>query len=354
MGLAGDSSVRVAVLGASGFAGGELVRLIDGHPGAEVTFLGAAESAGKRLDKVHPHLASLPAARMTLAPIEATAVARRADLALCALPHGMTASLAPGLLEAGLRVIDLSGDFRLPAGAYPDWYGFEHPCPAWLGKAVYGLPELFGDRLPGAQLVANPGCFPTPVILGVAPLIAAGLIEPGRVVVDGKTGISGAGRASTEAASFAATEESVRPYRVPRHQHTPEMERGIEMAAGVPSSVLFVPHLVPAVRGVVTTTYAALAEGATTERLTDVLVETYRGRPFIRVLAPEAMVDSKRVRGTNVVELGAIADRRSGTAVVVGALDNLVKGAAGQAVQNLNLVLGFPEQTGLPTVAGYP
>jgi N-acetyl-gamma-glutamyl-phosphate reductase len=354
MGFSEASSVRVAILGASGFAGGELVRLIDGHPGLETTFLGAAGSAGKRLLEVHPHLASLAAATMSLDSIDPDAIAGAGDVALCALPHGATALLAPALLEAGLRVIDLSGDFRLPAEAYPDWYGFEHPCPAWLGKAVYGLPELFGDWLPGAQLVANPGCFPTPVILGVAPLIAAGLVEPGRVLVDGKTGISGAGRASTEAASFAATEESIRPYRVPRHQHTPEMERGIEMAAGVPSPVLFVPHLVPAVRGVVTTTYAGLSEGATTERLTEVLVETYRGRPFVRVLAPEAMVDSKRVRGTNVVELGAIADRRSGTAVVVGALDNLVKGAAGQALQNLNLVLGFPEATGLPTVAGYP
>jgi N-acetyl-gamma-glutamyl-phosphate reductase len=354
MGSSAARSVRIAVLGASGYAGGELVRLIEGHPDAEITFLGAAGSAGKRLDEVHPHLASLPSAEMTLAAIEATAVAQAADVALCALPHGRSASLAPSLLEAGLRVIDLSGDFRLTAEAYPDWYGFEHPSAAWLGKAVYGLPELFGDRLPGAQLVANPGCFPTPVILGVAPLMAAGLVNPGRVLVDGKTGISGAGRATTEAASFAATEESVRPYRFPRHQHTPEMERGIEMASGVPAQVLFVPHLVPTVRGVVTTCYAELSEGATTERLTEALVETYRARAFVRVLAPGAMVDSKRVRGTNVVELGATADRRSGTAVVVGALDNLVKGAAGQAVQNLNLVLGLSEETGLPTVAGYP
>jgi N-acetyl-gamma-glutamyl-phosphate reductase len=348
------SSVRVAVLGASGYAGGELLRLIEGHPDADVTFLGAAGSAGKRLDEVHPHLASLRSAGMILAPTEATAVAPAADVALCALPHGMSASLAPALLEAGVRVIDLSGDFRLPAEAYPDWYGFEHPSPAWLGKAVYGLPELFGDRLPGAQLVANPGCFPTPVILGVAPLLGAGLVDPARVLVDGKTGISGAGRATTEAASYAATEESVRPYRVPRHQHTPEMERGIEMAAGVPVPVLFVPHLVPTVRGVVTTCYAALSDGATTEGLTEALVETYRGSPFVRVLAPGVMVDSKRIRGTNMVELGAIADRRTGTAVVVGALDNLVKGAAGQALQNLNLVLGLPEAAGLPTAAGYP
>jgi N-acetyl-gamma-glutamyl-phosphate reductase len=354
MGSSDAPSVRVAVLGASGYAGGELLRLIEGHRGADVTFLGAAGSAGKRLDEVHPHLAPLASAHMILEPVDAAAVAGAADVALCSLPHGSAAALAPSLLEAGVRVIDLSGDFRLPAEVYPDWYGFDHPSPAWLGKAVYGLPELFGDRLRGAQLVANPGCFPTPVILGVAPLLAAGLVEPSRIVVDGKTGISGAGRATTEAGSFAVTEESVRPYRVPRHQHTPEMERGIEMAAGVAAPVVFVPHLVPAVRGVVTTSYGALSRGATTEQLTDVLVEAYRGRPFVRVLAPGAMVDSKRVRGTNVVELAAVADRRTGTAIVIGALDNLVKGAAGQALQNLNLVLGLPESTGLPMVAGYP
>jgi N-acetyl-gamma-glutamyl-phosphate reductase len=348
------TQVRVAVLGASGFAGGELIRLLEDHPLADVTFLGARGSVGSTLAEVHPNLSALDLGTEVLREPVTADVAEAADVAFCSLPHGASAELAPSLLEAGVKVIDLAGDFRLPASAYPDWYGFEHPAAGWLGKAVYGLPELFGDQLPGAQLVANPGCFPTPVILGLAPLLSAGLVEPGAIHVDGKTGLSGAGRAASEVGSYASSEESVRPYRVPRHQHTPEMERGLELATGFTPGVVFVPHLVPAVRGVVTTAYAALAPGATTEALTSCLIDAYAGRPFVRVLAPGEMVDSKRTRGSNTVELQAVADTRTGTAVVIGALDNLVKGAAGQAIQNLNLVLGLNEATALPTVAVYP
>ena len=345
---------RVAVLGASGYAGGELVRLLAAHRRAEVTFLGAKDSAGKTLAEVHPHLVSLPIAGNAMEPIEPDAIAGAADVVFSALPNGTSASLVPALLDAGLRVIDLAGDFRLPAEAYPEWYGFEHPAPALLEKAVYGVPELFGAQVAGAELVANPGCYATSAILGLAPLLGDGLIEPGAIRVDGKTGLSGAGKAANESTIYTSTEESIRPYRVPRHQHTPEIERGLELATGVAPPVLFVPHLVPAVRGVLTTSYATLTEGTTTETLTEALTVAYAGRPFVRVLAPGAMADSKRVRGTNVIELQAVADARTGTAVVVGAVDNLVKGAAGQAIQNLNLALGFDEAEGLPTAGGVP
>ncbi|HWO69358.1 MAG TPA: N-acetyl-gamma-glutamyl-phosphate reductase [Actinomycetota bacterium] len=350
-----SGTARVAVLGASGFTGGELIRLLAAHPAVELTFLGAKGSAGARLGDVHPHLAGVPGlGDRLLEPLEPGAVADRADVAFCALPHGASAELAPPLLEAGLRVIDLGGDFRLPPEAYPEWYGFEHPAPAWLGKAVYGLPELFADRVAGAELVANPGCYPTPVVLGLAPLLAAGLLEPGPVFVDGKSGVSGAGKGPSEATSHASTEESVRPYAAPRHRHTPEMERGIELATGLKVQVAFVPHLVPAVRGVLTTAAARLAEGVATDDLVDRLREAYAGQPFVRVLPPGAHADTKRTRGANLVELEAFADPRSGTAVVVGALDNLVKGAAGQAVQNLNLALGLDQATALPAVGVYP
>jgi N-acetyl-gamma-glutamyl-phosphate reductase len=345
---------RVAVLGASGYAGGELVRLLAAHRRAEVTFLGAKDSAGKTLAEVHPHLVSLPIAGNAMESIEADAIAGAADVVFSALPNGTSASLVPALLDAGLRVIDLAGDFRLAAEAYPEWYGFEHPAPALLEKAVYGVPELFGAQVAGAELVANPGCYATSAILGLAPLLGEGLIEPGAIRVDGKTGLSGAGKAANESTTYASTEESLRPYRVPRHQHTPEIERGLELATGVAPPVLFVPHLVPAVRGVLTTSYATLTEGATTETLTEALTVAYAGCPFVRVLAPGAMADSKRVRGTNVIELQAVADARTGTAAVVGAVDNLVKGAAGQAIQNLNLALGFDEAEGLPLLAVYP
>ena len=349
-----DGAVRVAILGASGYGGGELLRLLADHEGVEVTFLGANDTAGRTLAEVHPHLASLPSGDAVLQPIEIESIAAAADVVFSALPNGTSAGIAPGLLEAGARVIDLAGDFRLPAEAYPAWYGFDHPAKEWLEKAVYGLPELFADRTPGAQLIANPGCYPTPVILGLAPLLAVGLVEPGAIRVDGKTGLSGAGKSANDATIYNATEESIRPYRVPAHQHTPEMERGLELATGFTPSVLFVPHLVPTVRGVLTASYATLAEGATTTSLTDALAVAYAGAPFVRVLPPGGMVDSKRTRGTNVVELQAVADPRTGTAVVFGAVDNLVKGAAGQAIQNFNLACGFDETIALPTLAVYP
>lgn len=342
--------LRVGVLGASGYTGGELVRLLLGHPHVELAFLGGSGSAGRTLGEVHPHLAASGAGSL---PVRAIGEAGEVDLAFLALPHGESSTIAPALLEASTRVVDLAGDFRLPANAYPEWYGFEHRAAAWLDKAIYGLPERFRDQIGDAHLVANPGCFPTPVVLGLAPLLERGLIE-GPVVVDGKTGLSGAGKSAGEAASHGATEESIRPYRFPAHQHTPEMEHALVLATGIAVRVSFAPHLVPAVRGVLTTSYAPATEGTTTEVLIAALSETYADEPFVRVLPPGAMADTKRVRGSNVVELQAAVDPRSGTVAVVGALDNLVKGAAGQAIQNLNLMAGFPETTALPTVGVYP
>jgi N-acetyl-gamma-glutamyl-phosphate reductase len=343
--------VRVAVIGASGYTGGELVRLLVDHPGVQLAFVGGHDSAGRILSEVHPHLAASAAGPMTIGPVEE---AGDVDVAFLALPHGRSAGVAPGLLEGGARVIDLGGDFRLPAAAYPEWYGFEHPAPAWLGKAVYGLPEHFRDRIGSAHLVANPGCFPTPVVLGLAPLLELGLVEAAPILVDGKTGVSGAGRSGGDAMSHAASEESVRPYRFPRHQHTPEMERALEVATGASVAISFVPHLVPAVRGVLVTCAARAAAGTTADGLVDALAAAYAGEPFVRVLPPGTMADTKRVRGSNVVELQAALDARTGTALVIGALDNLVKGAAGQAIQNLNVMTGVDEATALPTVGVYP
>jgi len=344
------AGLRVGVLGASGYTGGELVRLVLGHPEIELAFLGGRDSAGWTFGEVHPHLAGSPAASLRIQAVEE---ARDLDLAFLALPHGESSRIAPALLEASVRVIDLAGDFRLPAAAYPEWYGFEHPSTAWLEKAVYGLPERFREQLREAHLVANPGCFPTPVVLGLAPLLERGLVE-GPVVVDGKTGLSGAGRTAGDATSHVATEESIRPYRFPSHQHTPEMEHALGLATGVDVRVTFAPHLVPAVRGVLTTCYVKASDGATTDALVSALAQAYEGEPFVRVLPAGAMADTKRVRGSNVVELQASVDPRSGTVAVIGALDNLVKGAAGQAIQNLNLMAGFDETTALSSIGVYP
>jgi N-acetyl-gamma-glutamyl-phosphate reductase len=345
---------RVAVLGASGTTGGELVRLLAAHPFFELTFLGAGESAGSTMAEVHPYLAGLALADRALRGLDTADIVEASDLVFSALPHGAGVATILALVDAGVPVVDLSGDFRLDADGYPSWYGFVHPAPERLPGAVYGLPELFCDAVAGASLVANPGCFPTPVVLGCAPLLSAGLLGPGPIRVDGKTGMSGAGKAVSEATSYTTTEGSIRPYRLPTHQHTPEMERGLRLATGLDVPVLFAPHLIPAVRGVLTTSYAPLAAGVTTDMLTDVLADAYAGQPFVRVLPPDTMADVKRTTGTNVVELQAVADPRTDTAIVIGAIDNLGKGAAGQAIQNANLMTGLSQEAGLPTVAVYP
>src|SRR5437899_9291850 len=252
---ANDTPIRVAVLGASGHSGGELLRLLAAHPGTELVAAGACEHAGMSLADVHPHLA--PLSGITLEAL-GPEVAERCDVAFLALPHGTSAGLAPALLERGARVIDLAGDFRLPAEEYPTWYEFEHPSPAWLDKAVYGLPELFRADIPGAQLVANPGCFATAAALALAPAARAEMLGA-PIIVDAKTGVSGAGAKPTATVHYAHTEGSVRPYRVGTHQHTPEIERVLSVAGGGDVRVTFVPHLVPAVRGVLVTCYAPFA-----------------------------------------------------------------------------------------------
>jgi len=339
--------VRVAVLGASGYSGGELLRLLSAHPAAEVVAAGAGEHAGAAVGDVHPHLEGV--AEMTFEELGPD-VAERCDLAFLALPHGASSRIGPELLEAGARVIDLAGDFRLPAEEYPDWYGFEHEAPAWLDKAVYGLPELFRDQIRGSTLVANPGCFATAAALALAPVARAGLFE-GNVVVDAKTGVSGAGARPTTTVHYAHTEGSVRPYRVGTHQHTPEIERVLARAGARDTIVTFVPHLVPAVRGVLVTCYVPGADAAASARA---LQEAYAGEPFARVLPDRKMPDPKHVQGSNVCEIGVAGDERTGTSVIVAALDNLVKGAAGQAIQNMNLLFDLDEGLALPTTGLYP
>jgi N-acetyl-gamma-glutamyl-phosphate reductase len=343
-------SVRVAVLGASGYSGGELLRLLAGHPGAHVVAVGASERAGLTVREVHPHLA--PLGDLVLEELGPD-VAERCDVVFLALPHGASAALAPDLLARGARVMDLAGDFRLPADEYPAWYGFEHPSPAWLDKAVYGLPELFRADIPGAQLVANPGCFATAAALALAPAARADMLGA-PIIVDAKTGVSGAGAKPTATVHYAHTEGSVRPYRVATHQHTPEIERALSAAGGGDVRVTFVPHLVPAVRGVLVTCYAPFASGASAGDVDRAIHDAYHGEPFVRVLEDGTMPDPKRVAGTNVCEIGVGVDARTGTAIVAAALDNLVKGAAGQAIQNMNLLCGFDETTALPTMGLYP
>jgi N-acetyl-gamma-glutamyl-phosphate reductase len=342
--------VRAAVFGASGYLGAELLRLLSAHPDAEIVAAGAAENAGKAVDEVHPHLAGID---LDLEALDAS-VAERADVAFLSLPHGESANLAPRLLESGMRVIDLAGDFRLPSDSYPRWYGFDHPSPEWSAKAVYGLPELFASDISGATLVANPGCYPTAAALALVPLLRSGLVSGEGIVVDAKSGVSGAGAKPTSNVHYARRDGSVEPYRVGHHQHTPEIEQVLEAATGHPARVTFVPHLVPSVRGVLVTCYAPLTGQASTEDLTAALAEAYAATPFVRALSPGTMSDPKRVAAANVCEVAAVADPRTGMAVVVGAVDNLVKGGSGQAIQNMNLMYAIDETIGLPTIGVFP
>jgi N-acetyl-gamma-glutamyl-phosphate reductase len=343
--------LQVAVFGASGYSGAELVRLLAGHPSTELALATAWERAGQRLGDVYPHLA--PFADLVLEPVD-TDVVGCADLAFLALPHGESSKVAPRLLDQGIRVVDLAGDFRLPAEAYPRWYGFEHVAPEWLDKAVYGLPELFVADIAGADLVANPGCYPTAAALALVPLLRSGLAEPNGILIDAKSGVSGAGAKPTATVHYAHTEGSVRPYKVGTHQHTPEIELVLDRASGLATSVTFVPHLVPAVRGVLVTCYARLAGEHDLDALAGAIASAYEAAPFVRALAPGEMPDAKRVTGANVCEVGVALDARTGTVVVAAAVDNLVKGAAGQAIQNMNLMFGLDETAGLPTIGVYP
>lgn len=339
-------TLRVAVFGASGYSGAELVRLLARHPHARIAALGGDSAAGQGLAALYPALRGLDLP--PLEKLDAAGLKGRADLAFLALPHTASMGVTPGLLQAGLKVIDLSGDFRLrdPA-AYEAFYKKPQTEAALLKEAVYGLAEVHGAKIKGARLVANPGCYTTTAILALYPLLKAGLIRPEGIVIDAKSGVSGAGRKLSEATAFCAVNGDFSAYKAGGvHQHIPEIEQELGAAAGAPVTVSFTPHLLPLNRGILCTSYAASAAQSAAQLL-EALASFYAGRPFVRVL-PEGQLPSLRpVLGTNCIDIGAVLDVRAGRAVVLSATDNLVKGAAGQAVQNMNLMMGWPETAGL-------
>jgi N-acetyl-gamma-glutamyl-phosphate reductase len=338
----------VAILGASGFAGGELVRLLDDHPVFDVTYLGAKTSAGRKLVDVHPHLAG---GERMLESADATTVPA-VDLAFLALPHGASAQVGAELAERGISVIDLGSDYRLDTTErYQSAYGSQHPFPERLGEWPYGLPELFGGSLPGSDRVAAPGCYPTATVLGLAPLLAAGLIQPEGIVVNAVSGVSGAGRSARPELQFGAIDENVGAYAVGHHRHRPEIEMALELASGFRRvSVTFTPHLIPMQRGILATATATLTKPVERAALQETLQTAYRDSPFVEVI--DGSPQTRWVVGSNRALLSAFTDDATGSAVVVAAIDNLIKGAAGQAIQIANLMLGLDERSGLP-VAGW-
>lgn len=342
----------VAVVGATGYAGCEAVRLLAGHPEVELAYLASHSQAGRPLGAVHRHLGAI--GERVLQPVDAAAIAASAQVAVLALPARAALELVPPLLERGCRVIDLGPDFRLrDPEVYGRFYGGAHPCPPLLSRAVYGLAEVHAERIAAADLVAVPGCYPTASLLALWPALQSGLCDPDDLIVDAKSGLSGAGRGPSLTTHFAEADESVLPYNLAgAHRHTAELDQELALAAGRPVTVSFNPHLVPQTRGLLATCYARLRRAAGTEDVLALYRDFYAGRPFVRLQAdPPA---TKHVTGSNVCAIGLCVDARAGRLIACGAIDNLVKGAAGQGVQDLNLMQGWDERLGLSTVGLYP
>jgi N-acetyl-gamma-glutamyl-phosphate reductase len=350
------SKAKIGVLGASGYTGSELVRMLLRHPRAEIVLLTAVRSAGKAMREVFPQFS--PFALPTLVAIEGIDWAGAGlDLAFCALPHATTQKVVKELMAKApaTKVVDLSADFRLAdSAAYAKWYGHEHHAPDLQKEAVYGLTEIHRRDIKKARLVANPGCYTSCAQLPLIPLIKAKAIELDEIVVDAKSGMTGAGRAAKEAMLFSEVSEGFNAYGVGHHRHMAELDQEFSLAAEREIIVTFTPHLVPMNRGILSTIYVRGRRGRTPEDLHAVLLKFYAKEPFVHVLPFGETPQTRHVRGSNMTFIGVAKDRIPGRAIVIAALDNLVKGASGQAIQNMNLVLGYPETMGLEQVALFP
>ncbi len=349
--------IPVAVIGASGYSGEELVRLLLHHPLVQLVAVTSRQYAGQTVAQIFPKFASHPVSRtLKFTEPDAAALARVARVVFLAVPHGVAAEYAVPLRAAGCTVIDLSADFRLRNPAtYAEFYGHEHPAPALLAEAVYGLPEFYRAEIRRGRLIASPGCYPTSILLPVLPLLRARLIKPTGIIANSMSGVSGAGRKAELDYLFCECNESVRAYGIPKHRHLSEIEEQLSLAAGEPIVVQFIPHLIPVNRGIHTTLYLAPSTpfrspseaAALGERIADAYRAAYAHEPFVRLLEGKALPDTKNVTGTNVVEIAWRLDPRTGRLIVLSAEDNIVKGASGQAVQSLNILCDFPETSGL-------
>ncbi len=348
---ASDHRIKIAILGASGYTGAELLRLLAGHRGVEIAALTADRHAGKPIGAVFPHLAgrALPDL-VAIDEVDFSSV----QLVFCCLPHGTTQEVIVALPHH-LRIVDLSADFRLAdIETYAKWYGHAHRAPALQHEAVYGITELVRPALGNARLVANPGCYPTAAQLPLVPLVRAGQIDADDIIIDAKSGVTGAGREPKQTSLFAEVAEGIAAYGVARHRHAPEIDQGLSVAAGRQITVNFTPHLVPMNRGILATIYVRLINGASVADLRRTLTTAYDGEPFVRIVAEGGVPATQHVRGSNLCLIGLAADRIRGRVILVAAIDNLVKGASGQAVQNMNAMLGLPETSGLQQQPLFP
>ena len=336
---------NAAIIGAPGYAGVELTRLLIGHPEFELAVVTSTSEAGRAVGDVYPSLS--PFTDLVYEPPDSASISG-VDIAFLAVPHTAAMSIAPDLIDSGIVVVDASADFRLKDSAtYEAWYNTAHAAPALLGSAVYGLPELDRSGMLGANLIACPGCYPTAAILAALPALQAGVVSSSKVVIDAKSGVSGAGRTPSAATHYPATNESLTPYKVGTHRHTPEIVQALSGIAGVDVGVVFTPHLVPMTRGLLATVYMDLKSQKSADEIHGAYIDRYSGEPFVTLHPAGKMPATSEVRGSNRAHIGLAVDESTNTLVVACAIDNLVKGTSGQAVQCANLVFGLEETAGL-------
>ncbi|CAN0916264.1 Probable N-acetyl-gamma-glutamyl-phosphate reductase, chloroplastic [Linum grandiflorum] len=347
-----EKDVRVAILGASGYTGAEIIRLVQNHPFVGISLMTADRNAGKSIGSVFPHLATLKGLPTLISTSEANF--SDVDAVFCCLPHGTTQEIIKGLPQ-GLKIVDLSADFRLrKLSDYEQWYGQPHRAPELQEEAVYGLTEISRDEIKAARLVANPGCYPTSIQLPLVPLIKAELIRHENIIIDSKSGVSGAGRSAKVNNLYSEVSEGIMSYGVTGHRHVPEIEQGLSDAAGGKVTVSFTPHLMPMSRGMQSTIYVEMAPGKTVDDLYEQLKRSYEEEEFVHVLEKGVVPRTHDVQGSNYCYMNVFPDRGSNRAKIISVIDNLVKGASGQAIQNLNLMMGFPENAGLGYVPLFP
>jgi N-acetyl-gamma-glutamyl-phosphate reductase len=347
------SPIRVAILGATGYGGAELLRWLSGHSAVKIVAVSSESSAGQPLARVFPHLGQL---NLTLQPANEAQFSGDPQVVFCALPNGQAMQLAGNLLERGALVIDFSADFRLKEQqVFEQYYKMPHAAAHLLSEAVYGLPELYRDAIKTARLIANPGCYPTSALLALAPLLRAGIIQPTDIIIDSKSGVSGAGRTALKTPYLLAeANEDVAAYNISVHRHTPEIAQQLSGEAGRKAEIVFTPHLIPMTRGIFTTAYAVPVKKCKTSEILDIYRETYTGSDFITVLDEETLPHTKWCSGSNRAFVTARVDSMTGRVIALAAIDNLGKGMSGQAVQNMNLACGLPESSGLTIPAIYP
>lgn len=345
--------IKVAICGGSGYTGAELLRILSGHPDVEIVAVTSEKSAKKKVTEIFPHL--LKYSDLIYEPLDKENLYKKADLFFMALPHGTSQEAVDYFFRKGKRVIDLSADYRLSDPLiYEEWYKTTHNYKDTLKNAVYGLSELYREQIKKTDLVANPGCYPTGAILGLYPAIKEGIIDTENIIVDSKSGTSGAGRKADISFSYCEVNEGFRAYGIALHRHTPEIEQELSKISGKDIKINFTPHLIPMDRGIISTIYGKMKRQIETSEIISIYKKHYKDEPFINVLNEGIYPNAKNVRGSNFVEIGLKVNKRTNTLIIITSIDNLVKGASGQAVQNMNIMYGFKETTSLESLAIYP